>query len=197
MLKTQTRRVVKQPTWVTEYEMLQLAAQRPATGLAYYVDGRPRRVMTCPYGGPGDFLWVRETWATPRRNKSIVWYRASHVGVEPKWRSPRFMPRRASRISLRVEAVRVERLQAITANDCEAEGVPNTPRLPRNTLAWALWHTESFRELWSSINGAESWDANPWVWVVTFSRVDSIPEGATARPIPFTAPMVRAILGRS
>lgn len=225
MLKTQTRRVVKQPTWVTEYEMLQLAAQRPATGLAYYVDGRPRRVMTCPYGAPGDFLWVRETWGLHAYGDFTYWHRDSiAVLTEDEiraswevayaadaespydhWRPSIHMPRWASRISLRVEAVRVERLQAITDEDAKAEGVaPYTSIGPDQVVPGPGFdgarlgdqpHRLPFADLWRSINGAESWDANPWVWVITFERVDSIPEGAKARPILFSSPMVRAILG--
>lgn len=87
------------------------------------------------------------------------------------WKPSIFMSRWASRIDLEVAGVRVERLQDITAGDAEAEGIANTPNVPRDTMAWALWHVESYRELWESINGAGSWAKNPWVWVIEFKRV--------------------------
>jgi hypothetical protein len=109
------------------------------------------------------------------------------------------MPRWASRILLRVTAVRVERLQAISKKDAVAEGVE------RVGSDWRDYGEESppfvnsdprfsFRSLWGSLNGPGSWTANPWVWVITFARVDGVPEGAKARPILLSAPMVRAIL---
>lgn len=217
MLKTQTRRTAKFVP--LDGANLSFSGLSPghfdtgnqSSGHVLYSRGRggvweqKTEPLRCPFGLPGDFLWVRETWATPRRDKSIVWYRARHVGVEPKWRPSIHMPRWASRISLRVEAVRVERLRAITEEDAKAEGVtPYTSIGPDQVVPGPGFngarlgdqpHRLPFADLWRSINGAESWDANPWVWVITFARVDSIPEGAKARPIPFTAPMVRAILG--
>jgi hypothetical protein len=75
------------------------------------------------------------------------------------------MPRWASRISLEITGVRVERLNEITLSDVAAEGVP-----PNNEAGWDS--VESFRSLWESINGAGSWAANPWVWVVEFRRLE-------------------------
>ena len=97
--------------------------------------------------------------------------RAADSVPEPKWKPSIFMPRWASRITLEVVNVHAERLQAITAGDAEAEGIENTPSVPSDTIAWALWHVESYRELWESINGEGSWRANPWVWVIAFKVV--------------------------
>lgn len=92
-----------------------------------------------------------------------------------RWRPSIYMPRWASRITLEVTSVRVERLQAITEADAIAEGIELSPGGP-----WRAYDAEggccyeaveSFRTLWQSINGAESWAANPWVWVVEFKRV--------------------------
>lgn len=137
-----------------------------------------------PYGTPGEALWLRETWRTatlpdglngirfraddtfvPIANTleaSVLW---GHAQRGAAWRPSIFMPRWASRLSLRVADVRVERLQDITEEDARAEGV--TPLqmdggscLPR------------FEGLWDTINGKRApWASNPWVWRVAFERV--------------------------
>lgn len=105
-----------------------------------------------------------------------------------KWRSPRYMPRWASRITLEVETVRVERLQAITEEDAEAEGCPPCQRC--GDCGWINegpdggWqcdmpgcgdgYVDRYAVLWDQINGAGSWDANPFVAAVTFHRVMTI-----------------------
>ena len=85
------------------------------------------------------------------------------------WKSPIHMPRWASRITLEVTGVRVERLQDISEADCAKEGAPFTYSgfAPEDAPDWRGW----YRDLWESINGPESWDANPWVWVVEFRRI--------------------------
>lgn len=150
--------------------------------------------MFCPYGAPGDRLWVRETWGdcTPGADAlsgthyDTPWYRADadshgllgHDGVGPvyvediKWRPSIHMPRWASRITLEITAVRVERLQDISAEDAMAEGV----EIWRNAetfkgLAACSAHHYEFEDMWTHINGPGSWDANPWVWVIEFRRV--------------------------
>lgn len=153
--------------------------------------------IRCPYGSPGDRLWVRETWALllcdedslddwgaliPDEHPQLGWqvqYRAGHPWENDsiddrgfRWRSPRFMPRWASRITLEVVNVRVERLQSISYSDCLAEGIPPVPVYddgadPETILA-AIRGV--YREAWESINGKDSWDANPWVWVIEFRR---------------------------
>lgn len=91
------------------------------------------------------------------------------------------MPRWASRITLEIVSVRVERLQDISEDDAVAEGIIKLPATGRAVLAkggqylGAQWANarDAYADLWESINGRESWDANPWVWVVEFKRVDS------------------------
>lgn len=177
--KTQTRRVMKpQPVEMTG------AAKG---GILH---------EPCRYGTPSDHLWVREAWAdlteshgqpweryNPQtrlyeRGKSpFVWYRAdgeqpgAGSGDEPgteRWRPSIHMPRWASRITLEVTGVRVERLQEISEADAIAEGVEPVLYPPDGGDAP---HVEGFRDLWSWINGAGLWEANPWVWVVEFKRV--------------------------
>lgn len=160
--KTQTRRVVKRPE--------------------RYEGGLHNCLHCCPYGEPGDRLWVRETWA-PQVDCEVSAQRwtklqAQHGPMpllhfaadnEPgpwitKWRPSIHMPRWASRITLEVTEVRVERLQDISDADARAEGCVATSK-------WAPNVRDDYAALWESINGAGSWAANPWVWVVAFRRV--------------------------
>jgi hypothetical protein len=164
--KTQTRRVVKpQPT------------NQLFRTISCWNDEAHAREWQCPYGQPGDRLWVRETWrqAYPKTNFSHgVVYRADKeraLGMDEysdrhRWKPSIFMPRWASRILLGITAVRVERLQDISDEDALAEGC-----YPTKTGIYPGAPRAAYRELWDSINGAGSWDANPWVWVVEFNRV--------------------------
>lgn len=201
--KTQTRRIVKRnaPT-----ESGGVVTWKPGGADAVFQHDGPAgeaipvpsgwAASWCPYGAPGDRLWVRETFSTSALSVypcPPAWYRAdfgkhedprqeSHVrecdnGARPvsecwrctaeregafRWCPSIFMPRALSRITLAVESVRVERLHLIDDAGALAEGVG---------APFPLSHRDSFRNLWSEINGAESWDANPWVWVIGFSRV--------------------------
>ena len=133
----------------------------------------------CPFGGPGDRLWVRETWACLDARTvpgSRLAYRADvmdgeRVRVDAPWRPSIHMPRWASRITLEVLDVRVERLQDISEEDARAEGWPG----PRADIADPEVHRDAardwFMDLWSATYGAESWAANSWTWAVTFKRV--------------------------
>jgi hypothetical protein len=154
--------------------------------------------LRCPFGQPGDRLWVRETWAPfgplDQQNReqappgSVAMYRAgaAYFTAPMKWRPSIHMPRWASRITLEVTGVRIERLWEISEDDAKAEGVAR--ELGRDVPAamgggvnpWRdyedeeNWYTSaggSFGSLWRSINGRESWTSNPWVWVVEFKRL--------------------------
>jgi hypothetical protein len=145
-------------------------------------------LVDCPYGAPGDVLWVRETWRTleqddgtdglffpadggfaPIENTEEAadrWVAAHENGKHGnRYRPSIFLPKWAPRLFLRVESVRVERLRDISHPDALAEGCEGDER---NGLTARV----AFADLWRSINGAESWDANPWVWVVEFSRIE-------------------------
>jgi len=145
------------------------------------------------FGCIGDRLWVRETWRgviginspheplktgiaryTPDQEYCLrVEYRATQgVDAEP-WRPSIHMPRWASRITLEITAVRVERLQDISEKDARAEGVCGEAEAAESGLRWHDKPLRAFRFLWQSIKGPESWDKNPWVWVLEFKRVDS------------------------
>ena len=129
--------------------------------------------VTSPYGLVGDRLYVREAWAAPHAYDHLpprlipqdarIHYAATGDRGGLMWRSPIHMPRWASRITLEITGIRVERLQDISAVDCWAEGIGHHPDVdPRHEYA----------ELWESLHGAGSWDANPWVLVVEFKRVE-------------------------
>ncbi|HGM5918322.1 TPA: hypothetical protein ACKP5X_000585 [Stenotrophomonas maltophilia] len=131
----------------------------------------------CPFGHPGDRLWVRETWTNAWDEERNQWtdperyhYRADGIEaahVDGMGRSPWIpsihMPRRACRLVLEITDVRVERLQAISEADARAEGVD--PEMPDECAL-------AFDRLWTSINGPASWPSDPWVWVIEFKRVE-------------------------
>ena len=131
----------------------------------------------CPFGRPGDKLWVREAWRTepaldrfaPRKLPAFIvpiQYEAGpHAdALAGKLRPSRIMPRWASRIAMEVTGVRVERLQDISRGDAMAEGCPfaNMQAGP-DPREW-------YRDTWNEINGPGSWAANPLVWVIEFRR---------------------------
>ncbi|MGC3841928.1 hypothetical protein [Pseudomonas aeruginosa] len=183
--KTVTRRVMKpQPDFLG-------SMVDPNTPFKTLDAGLHARI-TCPYGEPGDRLWVREAWAADAQVDAIaprdlsqgepIWYPADfsvrQTGCsmisKGRGRPSIHMPRWASRILLEITAVRIERLQDISEKQALAEGV----ELEGEGVCWAGAAgtasdspVESFRLLWELINGAGSWNANPWVWVVEFKRV--------------------------
>ncbi len=132
----------------------------------------------CPYGQPGDRLWVRETWdkrAWTSANPDVAYRATMNLPLGKfgdRWIPSIHMPRVASRILLEVTGLRIEPLQAISEADAMAEGVE---LWRREEGAQAVPHGYSerdyYRLLWERINGPGSWDANPWVWVVEFQRL--------------------------
>lgn len=182
--KTQTRRVCKVAYHAGEWAH---AAHPARDGMpVFWWDGQKGEAISgraeftqkayetgaaCPYGQPGDRLWVRETWNcidTGRLTQRQDWvrYRATD-GEEMHWRPSIFMPRWASRITLEIVGVRVERVQDISEADALAEGVERVP-------TWAAYSMrDKFWALWDSINGPRGygWNANPWVWVVEFKCI--------------------------
>ncbi len=150
---------------------------------SYSVEGGWKRL---PYA-PGDVLWARETWWHFDPHGVLYTdtkpsYRADgEIDFEKgdRWRSPRFMPRWASRITLRVTAVKVERLQDISKEDALAEGIY---KVGGGILRWekyraadglpdAMTAEAAFAALWQSLHGPGSWDANPWVAAYSFERI--------------------------
>ena len=177
--KTQTRRVVKK---------LPLTLNRCTNSIEVDVknieNGRFAELVACPYGKPGDRLWVRETFGHFERNENFkpgceVFYRADGncLELEP-WRPSIHMPRWASRITLEITSVRVERLQEISIEDAKAEGAwgPDDSIVQKvadyfGTDIFSANPRKAFQMLWESINGPDSWAANPWVWAIEFRRV--------------------------
>ena len=201
--KTQTRRVVKPQPWdVTEEAAWKLWHNEPTP-------------IPCPYGQPGDRLWVRETWHTSAEQAGVkpsrllsewgghglppICYHADSAdngcgslalsgGWDQRGRPSIFMPRWASRLTLELTSVRVERVQAITEEDALQEGVdlaewgdgypdedPREVGYPSAAASLAHANTtysRAFSRLWDSINAARGypWSADPWVWVVGFRR---------------------------
>lgn len=175
--KTQTRRLVKLPRSMKGGDL-----ERARADLLWGVtpglhvpmpDGTSQRLYN-PLGWPEPVrLWVRETFVY-RHKHDRYYYRADHPKFDPYahngWKPSIFMPRAASRITLEVTGVRVERLQDISEEDAKAEGVEPAPFCKAGRPA-GLEHVEAFEDLWNSINGKGAWSANPWVWVVSFRRL--------------------------
>lgn len=155
-------------------------------------------MQLCPYGVPGDRLWVRERWAIEdcgnwvRLSKEIwcdgwpidmIKYPATdappakYKNKSPYWWNKRpsiSMPRWASRITLEIVSVRVERLQDITENDAEKEGSPDDGYWDATQGVHITDYRRGFMKLWNSIYGPDAWAANPWVWVIEFKRIGEV-----------------------
>lgn len=125
----------------------------------------------CQYGGPGDTLWVRETWSDTLCD-DIALYKSDGIRgpvIGQKWRSPIHMPRWASRITLEVTSVKVERLQDISEEDAKAEGYFGDG-LTDEGRKW-MKPRDWFSHVLETINGRDAWLNNPWVWAISFRRV--------------------------
>lgn len=194
--KTQTRRVVKRPHIVTEAECFELAdCWLDRDGNVWPADYEHLQ-DACPYGVPGDLLYVRETWQDwcPLWEGSWcghgtkegmaadheVYYRADPPeawkrGGPKKWRPSIHQPKWASRLWLRVTDVRVERVQDITNEDARAEGCPGGPHVDGYSEGNPADPYEEFAHLWDSINEKRGygWNENPWTWAVTFERAEA------------------------
>ncbi|CAB5620037.1 Uncharacterised protein [Klebsiella pneumoniae] len=210
--KTQTRRIMKEQPVLNGnfYEVFGSAWSKGMTSIPA-VPGHSLSTR-CPFGAVGDRIWVRETFcpvddtqyggekwvdyrATPRYEAShpAGWDSAPNDAEALKWRPSIHMPRWASRILLEITDVRVERLNAISEEDAQREGVHtevwDQTVVARNYAArdefFQFWsedmphyvemnqlYRSSFRSLWESIYGEESWKANGWVWVISFKRVE-------------------------
>ena len=174
--KTQTRRVIKpQPNDIRESPFVK-------SGIEDTHGYEIKRKYA-----PGDKLWVRETWMPFTENgvrSGMAIYRATDKpeqdGDRPlKWRPSIFMPRWASRITLEVVSVRVERVQDISEEDALSEGISfwkpkEMDNRPFEENFWTNYPQFAFQNLWDSINAKRGYscDANPWVWVIEFRRVE-------------------------
>jgi hypothetical protein len=201
--KTQTRRVLKKQ-FPDDAVMAEMPATDPIGG--WVISGHSGLwwddaascfddAIRCPYGQPGDRLWVRENgWERTERTERLAcegddpWlpyyfdadgYTDQDVAYLKVWgfkRRPSIhMPRWASRILLEITDVRVERLQDISEADARAEGARNLDVAsgretldPYSRQGSCVAH---YKHIWQDINGPDSWDLNPWVWVIEFKRV--------------------------
>lgn len=193
--KTQTRRPVK----VQPGDVLWGSNGLEWSWLSNTDGGTPADFVRCPFGVPGDRLWVRETWAPDPRAPGVpcvAVHRATDevalnaaLAAPDRWHPSIHMPRWASRITLEVTDVRVERVQDITEEDAQAEGARRFDSV-HDTNPYGLgprWSMETptstaqcmgtarmaFANLWERINGTGGWSANPWVWAISFRRVDA------------------------
>lgn len=127
----------------------------------------------CPFGAVGDRIWVRETFSpVPDHEEpagcSAILYAADGNGPYGKWVPSIHMPRWASRITLEITGVRVERLNSISDSDASKEGCCIADMESGDCLS------DVFARLWTSIYGDESWKVNPWVWVIEFKVVPNV-----------------------
>src|SRR6185369_8977877 len=162
--------------------------------------------VNCPYGQPGDRLWVRETWgyidpdscgedhtkqpagdsAFIMASPTLLAYWQRRVTFRSTWKEPAYgcgplapdrwrpaihMPRWASRLTLELTGVRVERLRLISEADAEAEGVAGVDWGHGMDYGGKACYGKSYAQLWDQINGAGAWEKNPFVWALTFKRV--------------------------
>jgi hypothetical protein len=199
--KTQTRRIVAEKLLQHTYD----CAMNPTTSLRgtplcpiQDPGGSPGQMIQypkqeaiescCPFGKPGDFLWIRETWKpdpswgqgqvrTPLLSEGDnILYKSTLPENHAKaswcnWRPSIHMPRWASRITLKIANVRMERLNEISEDDAWAEGCQQgNPALP-GMEGWDC-AKDWYADLWESINGKGSWDLNPYVWGIEFKRVE-------------------------
>lgn len=189
--KTQTRRIIKpQPEATLSGSLSGKWLSRPLNGLL--LPKIEDIAIHCPFGVVGDRIWVRETFQgplfdydlmdsyckdpTPFEKPEFCVYKADGVPAPEFydaddelhccWRPSIHMPRWACRILLEITNMRVERLKSISDGDAIREGCSTADMMSGDCVA------DVFARLWVSIYGSDSWNANPWVWVIEFKRVE-------------------------
>ena len=183
--KIMTRRIVKPQPKISMVDARLVRAVAIPLQTEYVVDDK--KTIRCPYGVPGDRLWVRETFLNTGSQeylnkitgKSFV-YKADcgdmdRLSIQEamcdlgwKWKPSIFMPHEACRIFLEITDVKVERLNNISEPDAKREGV--IPDMATDHPSGYLYRFP-FLDLWNKINAKCSWKSNPWVWVITFKRI--------------------------
>ena len=206
--KTQTRRIVIIPTWADEesgVEIDRAYLNDKEIDWPYAISRKTgcQSALDCPYGQPGDRLYVREPWillpreewddpqrpnswihtryGVPRANAAAYKADTTMDGEEIRkaygysWKPSIHMPKWASRLWLEITGVRVEQLQDISEEDAIAEGV--TIKVDAEIAARVAGETPArmeFWDLWKSIHGSGSWELNPWVWIIEFQRIERV-----------------------
>jgi hypothetical protein len=182
--KTMTRRIIKPQPQCIDYTWEDPVGY-DIKGRCAIQDDELQCLISCKYGRDGDQLWVREKW---ENDLGRVNFYAGNIKVETnvayrrltKWKPSIHLKRKDARINLLIKSIRVERLKDISQDDARKEGVfcSESPIGPCyldylsgqcNAMTTAKL---SFQSLWKKINGTGSWDANPWVWVIEFERVE-------------------------
>lgn len=166
--KTQTRRVIRPQPEIAESGRIRWRGGEGA------IDCFGASIVhDCPYGKPGDRLWVRETTREDLMgSESMTTYVADGWSPRIRWdyskrtRPAIHLPKKYARLWLEVTGIRVERVRHISSADCIAEGLHGTMRNDQPVR-------DRYRDLWDSLNAKRgyAWDANPWVWVITFERL--------------------------
>ncbi|EIW8767738.1 hypothetical protein BJQ27_02625 [Klebsiella pneumoniae] len=203
--KTQTRRIVKGTDSAVKFckewningeEVFVVLGEKDHTGMNPVLGA-----ISCPFGAVGNRIWVREAFRVHSRATDVAtlvykasernsWTEQTHrvpvavcnkPATPEKWTPSLHMPRWASRILLEITDVRVERLNAISEEDAEAEGInmealadsqDRYDCIADHNMTGRPTATGAFKYLWESIYGEESWKANSWVWVISFKRVE-------------------------
>lgn len=184
--KTQTRRIMRdQPEVIPPEDECGVPGYWIPYNAGKTMVRNEMMTIACPLGNPGDQLWVRETWARYNIDQAShdMAYRATTPADWPKdglWRPSIHMPRWASRINLLITGVRVERLNDISEQDAISEGLECY--VDDGVPYYGPFNNGDcrpdvvFRGLWDSIYGqkeGENWQANPWVWVIEFERMEA------------------------
>jgi hypothetical protein len=183
--KTQTRRIIKD---IPENTVSMIYDEASGWWKAKEAGAKNiHNMIKCPYGKPGDVLWVRETFTLDV--DTFLWvYKAgpfignqiNHWATEPIWKPSIHMPKDACRIFLEITGIRAEPLHRISPNDAVQEGIKRYqhhryPLISYQDYAGKGVFTDpkdSYKSLWEMINGSESWNSNPWVWVLEFKQIE-------------------------
>lgn len=183
--KTQTRRIIKpQPELDGKFYWCWGDAM---SGFKEVGQFAKHLAMSCPYGKPGDMLWVREAFiyepatycyeasvSIPAVPASVVYRADAQDPRGGQWKSPLFMRKEYSRLTLEITDVRVQRLNEISEEDAGEEGFKGwyQPMHPDLGSTDGRTPVEEFAQKWNVINGAGSWESKPWVWALTFRKID-------------------------
>lgn len=204
--KTQTRRIMEVQPKSEQFGLLRItdSTRRGDIGKYHWSESNAignhvrSKLFSCPFGGVGDRVWVREAFRVHSRATDVAtlvykasernsWTEQTHrvpvavcnkPATPEKWTPSLHMPRWASRILLEITDVRVERLNAISEEDARAEGIIDGGCLncgepePCGCANPEPDATDAFAYLWQSIYGQENWNADPWVWVISFKRIE-------------------------
>ncbi|WP_447870260.1 hypothetical protein [Serratia fonticola] len=197
--KTQTRRVIKPQPTLSEHTGFNWKGYAYGIGSCHKdtVRNFANCFKTCPFGQVGDRLWVRETWqlihseydedeityapSIPEQQDSY-WQPVYEVDFKGEsretrgfpWRPSIHMPRHACRLVLEITSVRVELLDDISEKDALAEGFASDAKVTESGDDYTgLYASDRFSDTWQKIYGQKSLLENPWVWVITFKRVES------------------------